>query len=193
MAGEARGEELSVTLSYLHYVWAQVTQAWAKRAKLPHPIPDDALRVIAGILGQRDMPILCLGARNRREPDFWRSQGYSDVTAVDLLPSRGVSFGDMHRLPFDDAMFDLIVASHVLEHAYDPGRALKELCRVLRRGGLLWAAWPTGPTFVRTEHDRIDYGSASAFFNYVRRFGRAELVWREDVAMASKALVRRIG
>ena len=190
MAGEA-GEEIRVSPAYLRYLWTQVTQSWAKRAKPPHPIPDDALRLIAQMMGRRDLAtVLCLGARNRREPDFWRSEGYSNVTAVDLLPSRGVRFGDMHRLPFDNGTFDLVIASHVLEHAYSPGAAIAEICRVLKPRGLLWAAWPRG--FIPTDHDRVDYGSASAFRSYVEKIQdrRIELIWREDAATESRALLR---
>jgi len=178
--------------AYLRYLWIQMKQSWAKRRKPPHPIPDDALRVIARLLGRRDVAILCVGARNRREPDAWRAHGYPNVTAVDLVLSRGVRFADMHRLPFADATFDLIVASHVLEHAYDPEIAVKEICRVLRLGGFLWAAWPTGPTFVRSEHDRINYGSAGAFRAYVAEVcgRRIEMIWRENAPTESKVLVK---
>ena len=176
-----------MTLAYLRYLWAQATQAHAKRRKPFHPIPADALAIIHSML-PAESAILCLGARNQQEPHMWREFGYSDVTAVDLLPSRGVSFGDMHRLSFADARFSLVHASHVLEHAFDPGRAVKEVCRVLRPGGIIYAAWPRH--FVPSDHDRIDYGSASAFRAYVASFCRAELLWREDAATESKALVR---
>ena len=43
------------------------------------------------------------------------------------------------RLPFDDESFDLVYASHVLEHMpwYDNVKILKEWARVLRRGGTM--------------------------------------------------------
>ena len=40
-------------------------------------------------------------------------------------------------MPFDDASFDGVVCSHVLEHVDDDGAAMAELCRVLRPDG--WA------------------------------------------------------
>ncbi|MEM8930890.1 MAG: methyltransferase domain-containing protein [Acidobacteriota bacterium] len=42
---------------------------------------------------------------------------------------------DLTRLPFSDARFDLVVASHVLEHIVDDRRAIDEIRRVLRPGG----------------------------------------------------------
>ena len=55
------------------------------------------------------------------------------------LEGEGVAVAaDITQLPFDDASFDGIVCSHVLEHVEDDRLAMAELCRVLRPGG--WAA-----------------------------------------------------
>ncbi len=45
--------------------------------------------------------------------------------------------GDAQALHFDDATFDIVMAGHVLEHLSDPGRALAEMVRVVRPGGLV--------------------------------------------------------
>jgi SAM-dependent methyltransferase len=42
-------------------------------------------------------------------------------------------FGDIGRLPFPDASFDLVLAIEVLEHVPDPELALRELRRVSRQ------------------------------------------------------------
>jgi SAM-dependent methyltransferase len=42
---------------------------------------------------------------------------------------------DAQRLPFPDASFDVVIASHMLYHVPDRTRALSEVRRVLRRGG----------------------------------------------------------
>jgi SAM-dependent methyltransferase len=41
---------------------------------------------------------------------------------------------DIHALPYGDHAFDFVFCSHVLEHLDDPGRAIRELCRVAPRG-----------------------------------------------------------
>lgn len=41
---------------------------------------------------------------------------------------------DIHALPYSDKSFDFVFCSHVLEHLDDPGRAIRELCRVGRAG-----------------------------------------------------------
>lgn len=43
---------------------------------------------------------------------------------------------------FADASLDFVVANHVLEHLEDPVRALKNLVRVLRPGGILFLTLP---------------------------------------------------
>lgn len=44
---------------------------------------------------------------------------------------------DIHDIPFEDNLFDVIFCNHVLEHVDDDIRALNEMKRVLKPGG--WA------------------------------------------------------
>lgn len=44
-------------------------------------------------------------------------------------------YGDMHNLPFDDALFDGVRCERVLIHSADPGRVIGEMLRVARPGG----------------------------------------------------------
>lgn len=46
------------------------------------------------------------------------------------------------RLPFEDATWDAVVASHVIEHAADYAKALAEWWRVVKPGGNLVLYWP---------------------------------------------------
>jgi ubiquinone/menaquinone biosynthesis C-methylase UbiE len=47
--------------------------------------------------------------------------------------------GDIYGLEFDDASFDVVHLHQVLQHLAEPTRALRELRRVLRPGGILAA------------------------------------------------------
>ncbi|MEE8314078.1 MAG: class I SAM-dependent methyltransferase, partial [Myxococcota bacterium] len=47
----------------------------------------------------------------------------------------GALRGDVFRLPFGDSAFDRVICSEVMEHVHDYGAAVRELVRVLRRGG----------------------------------------------------------
>ncbi len=74
--------------------------------------------------------------------------------------------GDVLSLPLPDASFDAALSTQVLEHVTDPGRALRELARVLRPGGRLILTcpgiWP---------HHEAPYD----FFRYTR-FGLEHLL-----------------
>lgn len=61
---------------------------------------------------------------------------------VELARERGVDaeVADVQALPFDDAVFDVVVANWMLYHVPDIDLALSELARVLRDGGALVAA-----------------------------------------------------
>ncbi len=64
--------------------------------------------------------------------------------ASELATSRGtanVEFvtGSVYELPYPDAAFDVVHAHQVLQHVGDPVRALAEMRRVTRPGGLVAA------------------------------------------------------
>ncbi len=56
---------------------------------------------------------------------------------------------DYDDFPFEDGYFDLVVFASVIEHLYNPGRALAEIGRVLRPGGLLLLEAPNAVAFGR--------------------------------------------
>jgi len=56
-----------------------------------------------------------------------------DAARVDVA----LRHADIERLPFDDGVFDLVMAGHVVEHQPTPEEAIRELVRVLRPGAPL--------------------------------------------------------
>ena len=64
-----------------------------------------------------------------------------DLSWPSLLQARdhGVTVArvDVMRLPFADAVFDVVVAGEILEHVTDLPGTMAEACRVLRPGGTL--------------------------------------------------------
>jgi len=51
-----------------------------------------------------------------------------------------IAFGD--DLPFRDRSLDYVLTSHVIEHFFDPAKALREWYRVLRPGGYIFIVAP---------------------------------------------------
>jgi len=68
-------------------------------------------------------------------------------------------------LPFSDENFDMVICNHVLEHIDDDRRAMRELCRVLKKGGIALLQVPMSnildktiedPT-IKTPQDRLEF------------------------------------
>ena len=61
---------------------------------------------------------------------------FSLYKSADLV-AKGVDFHfDLCNIPLPDSSYDVVYASHVMEHIRDDGRALSEIRRILRPGGI---------------------------------------------------------
>ena len=61
---------------------------------------------------------------------------FSDYTSADLFMKNVDFHADLKNLPFHDAEYDLVYASHVLEHIKEDLIAISEIRRVLRPNGI---------------------------------------------------------
>lgn len=79
----------------------------------------------------------------RMQKELGAEVSYLDISPrmVELARARGVhaQVGDVQSLPFDDGMFDTVVAAWMLYHVPDIDLGLAEIARVLRPGGALIA------------------------------------------------------
>lgn len=90
-----------------------------------------ALQLIAA----SDGPILNVGAG-------WRPD-YRDVVNVEIVPYPSTDVvAASEFLPFADDSFALVISVAVLEHVRDPFAAARELVRVMKPGGRIFAAVP---------------------------------------------------
>jgi SAM-dependent methyltransferase len=93
--------------------------------------------------------------------------------------------GDAYALPFDDATFDLVVASEVLEHLHDDEAAMRELMRVCKPGGTLVVTVPRfGPELVCWALSR-EYHEVSG--GHIRIYRRSQL--RERLTRAGAEIL----
>ena len=141
--------------------------------------------------GQRVLDLGCGGGRHAFE--VYRRGG--NVVAFDLDPAElgpvrsmfaamreageGTSAGaaavsgDATGMPFGDGVFDRVIAAEVLEHVLDDQRAMNELARVLRPGGL---AAVTVPSWLP---ERICWALSTEYYEvpggHVRIYTRVEL------------------
>jgi len=83
-----------------------------------------------------DKKCLQIGVRKKKFGEYWVS--------VDLFDkSDYIDYNyDIHDLKFKDNKFDAIVCNAILEHVDDPLKAISELARVLKNGGLIWIEIP---------------------------------------------------
>lgn len=66
-----------------------------------------------------------------------------DVINVDFYPFRNVNVvADVAELPFKDNSVDVVICESLLEHLREPERALSEMKRVLKPGGLIYVTVP---------------------------------------------------
>lgn len=66
----------------------------------------------------------------------FRKQPNLDYTTTDLNSPLADVKADICNLPFSDDSFDVILCNHVLEHIPDDTKAMKELYRILKPGGV---------------------------------------------------------
>ena len=103
-----------------------------------------------------DAHILDLGCANGGTARFLQDSGFKHVVAVDFLSSGAQLLADVHRLPFENATFDMIVTTATLEHFYNPfvafvemGRCLKDRGRLVASGSF-WERWHGNSCFHMT-------------------------------------------
>lgn len=68
--------------------------------------------------------------------DIFRSMKNLDYTTADLFSPIVDVKADILELPFEDDSFDVVFCNHVLEHIEDDSKAMSELYRVMRPGGM---------------------------------------------------------
>lgn len=64
------------------------------------------------------------------------SKQFGEYETADLI-NKGVDHNvDLQNLPFDNASYDFVFASHVLEHIPDDNKAIEEIRRILKPNGI---------------------------------------------------------
>src|SRR3712207_5372782 len=112
---------------------------------------------ITGVCGRTRKSVFFFSSR-RRHTRYWRDWS-SDVCSSDLWP-------------FDDAQFDFVVCSHVLEDIRDPLFVCSELQRVAKAGYIEvpsrleeqskgvqgdWVGWSHHHWIIELNDDRLDF------------------------------------
>ena len=104
----------------------------------------------------------------------------ADVTALDISdealsgsPRNRRVLGQADALPFDDASFDIVVCSQVLEHVPNWRSAVSEMARVARSGGLVFVAVPNRYALMKRRYHALERSIDRA--GHIHEFREAEL------------------
>ena len=134
--------------------WEDNADAWARQARQGLDVFRDALNtpaflaLLPAIAGLRGLDAGCGEGANTRQ----LARLGARMSALDIAPTfvryaraaeeaapLGIDYavGDAMQMPYSDASFDFATAFMSLMDMPDPGRALREIGRVLRPGGFL--------------------------------------------------------
>ena len=109
--------------------------------------------------------------------DIFRKQKNLDYTTSDLESPIADVKADICNLPFDDNSFDVVFCNHVLEHIANDTKAMKELYRVLKTGGMGIFQIPQDLSREKTFEDntitdRKERAKIFGQYDHVRVYGR---------------------
>jgi SAM-dependent methyltransferase len=165
--------------SYRKYLYTQLKQSLLKRDH-GGARPELLIERIVNLTSPNcDGAVLCVGCHSTSEIDQFRQSGFNPVVGIDLFStSPDILVMDMHSMKFADDHFDILFASHSLEHALDPMSATGEFIRVAKPGALVAIEarvrnHTQGP-------DLVDFGDANGLMSaFTPHVGRVLL--REDI------------
>ena len=108
---------------------------------------------------------------------LFRNQKNLDYTTTDLFSPLADVKADICDLPFEDNQYDVILCNHVLEHIPDDTKAMQELYRVLKPGGMAILQIPQdlsrATTFAdNTITDQKERAKIFGQYDHVRIYGR---------------------
>jgi SAM-dependent methyltransferase len=162
---------------YRDYLATQLKRTLSKREADPGA---GAVRLIDEVTAAQPSggSVLCVGCRNSLELDRFRERGFADVIGIDVFSQReDILVMDMHDMSFPDDSFDVVYASHSLEHSYDVDRVAREVVRVARDSAVVGVEVP-----VRTQQsaaDRVVFSGLDEVRDVFREHVREEVLGEE--------------
>lgn len=174
--------------------------------KLRAPEPQQLLiQTIDALLAKPDARVLDVGAgsvveKNRRAGQYALADKYAQLVkqrgyfGLDVEPGANVMFvADAHCLPMADASLDGVIMVSVLEHLYDPVRAVNEIARVLKPGGVYFSYAPFYHPYHASPHDYFRF-TREGYRYLLRDFSQVEIVSGGNyVAVTNDVLAHAFG
>jgi ubiquinone/menaquinone biosynthesis C-methylase UbiE len=97
-----------------------------------------------------------------------------DIARQHGLHDTEIRDGDALALPFDDGSFDIVSAFGILHHIKDHRRAVREMCRVARRGVFISDAnnFGQGSVLIRAMKQSLNLFGLWPVFDFIRTKGK---------------------
>ena len=124
-------------------------------------------------LKARKMKVLSIGPRTEMELLHLVGVGFQpqNISAVDLIAtSPWIDLGDMHALPYADGVFDVVISGWVLGYSKDPQKAVDEMLRVVKDGGLIAIGCTYDPDAAAVEYQDANARIQGRIFRKVSEF-----------------------
>lgn len=133
----------------------------------------------------------------------WLGRFYEQYTGLDASDEAIAAAADRgytvikgsvdEPLPFPDASFDGVVAKDLLEHVADPGAVVREIRRVLRPGGRVFASSPDAQKWVWNDYTHVRPFTRTGFRRlFVDQGMRPLTVGYESVAPGTSIIAKRM-
>lgn len=174
--------------------------------KLRSPHPQRLLiETIDALLQNPNARILDVGAgsvveKNRRAGQFALAEKYAQLAqqrgyfGLDVEIGANVAFvADAHLLPIANESLDGVLMVSVLEHLHDPIRAVNQVARVLKKGGVYFSYAPFYHPYHASPHDYFRF-TQEGYRYMLREFSRVEIVSGGNyVAVTNDVLAHAFG
>lgn len=174
--------------------------------KLRSPDPQRLLiETIDALVAKPDVRVLDVGAgsviaKNRRAGQYKLANKYEELVrqrgyfGLDVEPGENIGFvADAHALPLAADSLDGVIMVSVLEHLYDPIRAVEQVARVLKPGGVYFSYAPFYHPYHASPHDYFRF-TQEGYRHMLRDFSRVEIVSGGNyVAVANDVLAHAFG
>lgn len=158
----------------------------------------DRYKIVRRLINGKGKNLLDVGcgspSDSMKAGSFLRFIGYG--TGMDI-EKRDIPFpfklGDIQKIPFKDKSFDVITVIEVIEHVKDPNKALDELHRVLKKGGVIILTTPNNHTFFKVfwflweriiggswAHTHISSFDRRGWLNLIRKNGKFKITFLKN-------------
>lgn len=123
----------SISLDYKQYLNTQLHRTLSKNKPILRLRTQILIDKLSELTNLSERNVLCIGARNMVEINYFRNKNVKNVIGIDLYSEHAdIQVMDMHQMTFPDESFDIVYACHSLEHAHNIIKVINEIMRVTR-------------------------------------------------------------